>query len=272
MVYTDRRPSDPTQTFAPGDFARLIEQFRETVDLIFNEGIDWTAFLNSFQSLQVEGDYGELSIQAIEKKRDGFVVRVEVPQNANKGDIETKFKLKYETELNLLETKYRCELQAKDREIAIYKQQSTDILEIVKLQASRPITIEAKAVADQSKSDRTIEIKDNRNIKGALYSENSQGSIYTGHNTIYNEASAQSNLAEAAREIQDLLKQLEATNPATSTAEQMLVAAEAVKHIESDRTFKQKAINAAKDGTLEFLKQTPIGAIVAAAIEGWTNA
>lgn len=270
-IYTDRRPSDPTKTFAPGDFARLIEQSRETVDLIFNAGIDWTAFLNSFQSLQVEGDYGELSIQAIEKKRDGFVVRVEVPQNADKGDIETKFKLKYETELKLLETKYRCELQAKDREIAIYKQQNADILELARLAASRPITVETKAIVDQSKSDRVITIENNE-IKGAAYSEETKGPIYTQGNTIYNEASAKSSLAEAAKEIQDLLKQLEATNLTTSTTEQMLVAAEAVKQIESDPTFKQKAINAAKSGTLDFLKQTPIGVIVTAAIESWTNA
>ncbi|MEM9539586.1 MAG: hypothetical protein AAGA60_08745 [Cyanobacteria bacterium P01_E01_bin.42] len=125
-------------------------------------------------------------------------------------------------------------------------------------------------MADQSKSDRVIKIENNQ-IQGAAYSENNKGSIYTQGNTIYNEASAKSSLVDAAKEIQDLLKQLEATNPTTSTTEQMMVATEAIKQIESDPTFKQKAINAAKGGTLEFLKQTPIGAFVAGAIEGWTN-
>lgn len=188
------------------------------------------------------------------------MVRVEVPKNADKGEIETKFKLQYETELKLLETQYRCELQAKDREIAIYKQQSADILELARLAASRPITVETKAMVDQSK-DRTINIK----------TQEIHGSAYTEGNTIYHEASKNPSLTEAAQDIQNLLKQLEATHPTATSLEQMAIATEAVKQIESDPSLKQKAINAAKGGAIEALKQTSIGAIVVAAIEGWTK-
>jgi uncharacterized protein YjbI with pentapeptide repeats len=260
-IYTDRRPSDPSKIFAPGDFARLVQQTNETIDLIFREGVDWNAFLNSFQNLQTEGNYGELSIQAIEKKHDGFVIKLETPEDVDKGEIETNFKLKYETELKLLETKYRSQLQAKDREIEIYKQQNTDILELAKLASSRPITVETRAMVDQSKSDRIIKIK----------TQEIHGSAYTEGNTIYHETLQNPSLVEAAKEIQELLKQLEANNPTTTTSEQMAIATKAVQQIESDPSLKQKAINAVKSSAFEALKQTSIGAIVVAAIEGWTK-
>ena len=218
VVYTDRRPHDPNKTFAPGDLARLVQKSLATVDLIFREGIDWQAFSNSFQGLQIESE-SEISIQAIERKPDGsFVVRVEVLENADKVKIYRSFQAKYDEELKRLEGTYRKELQAKDREIEIYKRENTNLWELVKLGATRPIT-----------------------------------------------------LAHAAKEIQDLLEQLSETYPTTTTKEQRTVAAEAIARIESNPTLRQRVINAAKGGALEALKQTPVGKIVAAAIDGWTK-
>ncbi|MBW4429872.1 MAG: pentapeptide repeat-containing protein [Nostoc desertorum CM1-VF14] len=77
----ERRPSNGN--FALGEFTKLFQKAQETVDLIFNNGIDWQAFLTSFQKLQVECGGEELSIQAIENKNDGaFVIRVNVPTDA----------------------------------------------------------------------------------------------------------------------------------------------------------------------------------------------
>ena len=94
------------------------------------------------------------------------------------------------------------------------------------------------------------------------------GSGYTEGNTnVY--INQPLDLPQAAKEIQDLLDRLQ-TYPTTTTIEQMMVATEAVKQIESNPTLKQKVINAAKAGLIEGLKKSPIGAIVAAIIEGWT--
>ena len=117
-----RSPSDPNRNFQPREFVKLVEKYIETVDLIFKDGIDWRAFLTSFQILQVE--YGEqnVSIQAIEKKSDGaLVIRLNVPSDVDKAEIERRAKESYKTNLKLLETQYRDELQAKGREIKIYK-------------------------------------------------------------------------------------------------------------------------------------------------------
>lgn len=132
----ERRPS--SGSFAPGEFTKLFQQAQATVDLIFNNGIDWQAFLISFQKLQVECGGEELSIRAIENKDDGaFVIRVNVPADANKAEIEKYLKREYELAFVALEQKYQVQLQGKDEQIEIYRKQSADLTELVKLLAGR---------------------------------------------------------------------------------------------------------------------------------------
>jgi uncharacterized protein YjbI with pentapeptide repeats len=142
-----RLPSDPNTIFAPGEFVQLFQKALETVDLIFADGINWQAFFQSFQELRSQYDNDNLSIQAIEKKSDGaFVIRLDVPPEVDKGAIESQAKELYERDRQLLETQYRERLQAKDREIEIYKQQHSSMEEIAKLLATRPIHIESRVV------------------------------------------------------------------------------------------------------------------------------
>ncbi len=92
--FLERRPSDESKIFAPGDFKRLIEKAKETVDLIFNQGIDWSAFLNSFNNLRIEDGYQDLGVKAIEQKDDGtFVVRLNTTNinQVDKGELEKSF-------------------------------------------------------------------------------------------------------------------------------------------------------------------------------------
>lgn len=88
---------------------------------------------------------------------------------------------------------------------------------------------------------------------------------------IINESEHQ-NLAVAAAEIQQLLQQLSQTYSTTTTSEQMIVAAEAIKRIESDPNWKQRVINAAKVGGLaafEKVLDNPVGALISGVIQGW---
>ncbi len=175
--------------------------------MIFTDGIDWKAFLTSFQKLQVECGSSELAIQAIERKTDGaFVVRVEVPPDANKADIEQYLKKEYEIELKAIEDKYRLELNAKDREIEIYKQQNTNIFEIAKLAASRPI---------QNIIDITNKAE-NKSMSDTFNNDLQEANIANFANQVKDNARQQANqynytseqkqtLAEAADQIQKLL-------------------------------------------------------------------
>ena len=78
----------------------------------------------------------------------------------------------------------------------------------------------------------------------------------------------QQNLAQAA-EIQSLIQQLERSYPTKTTAEQMIVATKAIEQIESNPTWKQRAITALKQGGLKVIEKHLIGAFIVGAIKGW---
>jgi hypothetical protein len=77
-------------------------------------------------------------------------------------------------------------------------------------------------------------------------------------------------LQATVKEIQTLVSSLDVTQ-ATPTSEKMRLAGMVIAKIEDKPTFKERAIRAARGGLVEGLKQNPVGAIVAGAIEGWTK-
>ncbi|MDJ0701863.1 MAG: pentapeptide repeat-containing protein [Leptolyngbyaceae cyanobacterium MO_188.B28] len=161
----ERRPS--SGSFAPGEFTKLFEEVLDTIDLIFRNGLDWKAFAYSFKQVQVENEDTELAIQSIENKGDGVVVvKVQAAPDADKEKIHSDFTRNYDLALKAVEEHYKAELKAKEEQIQIYRQQGSDMKEIVGLLASRPINVDVKATADskamQGSSDqsRKIEIGD----------------------------------------------------------------------------------------------------------------
>ena len=191
----ERRPHDPNQNFAPGEFTQLFQQALETVDLIFSDGIDWNAFLTSFKELQDK--YGEenVGVQALEKKSDPtFVVRIEVPPDADKAIIEKSFW-----------QKYKLILEAKDEQIAFYqneieckRQENTELLGIVKTMAEK----------ESSKVNMSFHAP----VNGVA------GNV-EGNQNIYAPEQKQT-LAEAAAEIQQLLTQLQSQGCSQEEAQQ----------------------------------------------------
>jgi uncharacterized protein YjbI with pentapeptide repeats len=167
----ERRPS--SGDFAPGEFTKLFQEVLSTVDLIFRNGVDWKAFVTAFQQVQVENEDTSLEIQSIENKGDGVVVvRVNVPPDADKTKIHSEFNQQYELTLAVMEAKYRAELQAKDGEIAIYREQSTNMWEVIKSQANRPINVkaiaESKSMNNSNDSSRNVNIGDNATVTDSI--------------------------------------------------------------------------------------------------------
>lgn len=157
--HKERRPIQGN--FAAGEFTHLFQKTLETVDLIFSNGIDWQAFLLSFQKIQIKTGILELSLQTIENKNDGtLVIRLSVPNDINKTEIEHALKREYETQLKAIDKIYRYQLQATYEEIATYRHQSIDLIEIVKVMASQAINIEPQHIIDQrSVSDAAAKIQ-----------------------------------------------------------------------------------------------------------------
>ncbi len=279
----ERRPS--SGNFASGDFTTLFRKVLHTVDLVFRDGIDWQAFLVSFQKLQVECGGDELSIQSFENKGDGaFVIRVNVPRGADKAEIE-----KYLKKPDQLE----AQLEAKNEQLA-------NLMEITKLLASRPINVEAtgnKFMPEASQKNVTQNVSTNtgqmqalaagRDVEAKAVTQgntyNQSGNFGIGHMSggeikegakvagVINEAEQQ-NLAEAAAEIQALLKQLEQSYPTDTTAGKMAIATEAIERIDSDPTLTERILSALKAGGISALEQLlnhPAASFVIGALEDW---
>lgn len=188
--HQERRPHGGC--FREGEFTQRFQQTLETVDLFFDDGVDWKAFLTSFQDLQSEYGDDNLAVQGIERKaQSSFEIRLAVPPEADKAEIEKVAYERYEINLKQLEAQYREQLAAKDTDIkryqqknesltdellATYRQQNSDLTELVKLAASRPINVEATAVAENS--NRKTDLRGAQFAGG--FAETVQGNQYGG--------------------------------------------------------------------------------------------
>ena len=102
---------------------------------------------------------------------------------------------------------------------------------------------------------------DNVKMGGGFAGKEYQGDV------INNESS--SNLEEIVNKINQLIEQKSQTNPNNTTSDRFKIVSIVIEPIETNPTWKQKAIKACKQGLLEAMKSNPIGALVAGAIEGW---
>jgi uncharacterized protein YjbI with pentapeptide repeats len=272
----ERRPS--SGEFAPEEFTKLFEEVLNTVDLIFRDGIDWKAFVTAFKTVQVENEGTELAIQSIENKGDGVVVvRVSVTPEANKEKIHSDFTQNYELALKAVEEKYKAELKAKDREIEIYREKSSDMKEIVGLLASRSInvtnqakaTAESKAMNESTDQSRKIEIGNvgrDFNASGQALNLGSIDISGTVTNTI--DKLQESDIPEAP-ELAELLKQLQAAIEAEPnlSEEDKVEALEQVKALaEAGKNPQEGTVQKAAKTATKILKGTVAGLPGAAAL------
>lgn len=80
------------------------------------------------------------------------------------------------------------------------------------------------------------------------------------------------NLAETAKEIQELLEQLSSTYPTTTNKEKTIVVSEAIEIIENNRSLKERFINALQAGVLEAFKELvnhPLVNVLVATYQGF---
>ncbi|NER98613.1 MAG: pentapeptide repeat-containing protein [Symploca sp. SIO1B1] len=261
----ERRPH--TGNFQPGEFTKLFQESLETVDLIFNKGVDWKAFAYSFTNTQVVNENTSLSIQSIENKGDGTVViRVGVPPKANKEKIHDDFMQGYEFAQKALKSEYQARLEDQDKYINqlfnFINQLQQQIGEVPKLMA------EAKKDFHFHAPVGSVSNEGNQaNVGGVVRGD--QKTIQ--HNYA---PEVKQNLAEAHAEIEQLFKQIEQAYPtATPEEKQSALAITLQQEIKQNPTFKARLVNAFKEGGIETLKVlfAPIGIPIEMA-RGWIEA
>lgn len=162
----ERRPHDPTQFFNAGDFTKLVQRALNTADLFFLNGINWEAFAYSFQKLQVEAGTTNISISSIESRSDSdFVVRVSVPLEFDKAEIQRFIEKHYQIALKAFEEK----LQLKEEQLEQYRRENTNLWSMVQVLANKSTTIEINTQATVNSDNQS---------KNVIY--NQQGAKFGG--------------------------------------------------------------------------------------------
>ena len=148
----ERRPN--RGEFGPGEFAKLFQEALNTVDLIFRNGLDFSALLAALKQAQSEHPDTELSIRSIENRGDGLVlVKVDVPKTADRELLHKDLSDGYTTALNALEARYQAELSAKEEQIEIYRQHQQDIRELTRLLGPAPLHQPSAPAASNSSAE-----------------------------------------------------------------------------------------------------------------------
>ncbi|MGK7920995.1 MAG: pentapeptide repeat-containing protein [Trichodesmium sp.] len=222
IIYTERYPQQENTNLEPRDFAKLVKKIKETVNLIFCNGINWQAFLTVYEQLKVELGADLWLIKAIENQEDGtLIVRIKAPSELDKKKIEQSFAEKYQTELDAI----NLELEEETKIGQDLQYDKTNLCEIIKLLAQ------------------------------------------VNHNEV-----EEKKLAETVAEIQQLLKNLEKSNPIETIADQMTVAAQAIEIVENNSTLKQRVIDGLKSEGTEAFKEAldnAVANVLVAAFQGW---
>ncbi len=280
-----RKPDNREEVFEDGDFGDFIKPIFDTLDLYHNQGVDPRAIAISWKELTEKNSDARLQFASMEVKgQDNLLLRLKADPKADLSQLNAEYFETYNQIKALAEADSQKLLEEKDNRIQQLENMVNTALNRPALYAE---TYNHQGDLEMAGEKRDIEINNgnyNENIKGNYYEQSgnfgighmSGGEIKDGAKVagIINEAENQ-NLASAAQEIQQLLEQLAATNPTTTSREKMIVVGEAVDRIENNPTLKSKVINALKSGGTEAFKEAvnhPLVNILVATIEGWQDA
>ncbi|NER29409.1 MAG: pentapeptide repeat-containing protein [Symploca sp. SIO1C4] len=266
-----RKPDNKKEVFKDGEFADFIAPLVKTLDLYHTDGVDPRAVAIAFQDLIEKNPEAEIEIISMEKRgknKDKFLIRAETVKDANHSELSQEYFDKYTYVKALSPEAVEQLLAEKDNQIRWFQGQ-------ISFAIKKP-NIQAHSYHQQGDSNMNensgINTGGGNYIHGNYTENTGRDRIGTVKGDIINAAQPKTNLAEAAAEIEQLLKQLENSYPTTTISEQMLVAAEVVKRIESNPNLKKRVVYALKEGGLAAFEKAidnPIGAFVVGAIKGW---
>jgi regulator of protease activity HflC (stomatin/prohibitin superfamily) len=258
---------------------KLASDAPDLISLPLPEGVNWKAIEQSLL-IVIEQEDIELKVQSISQRDDGvMVIQVKVPSDANKEKILEELIRNYESSVQAIEARYRAELRGKEEQLSIYRQHYSTLEGFIHTLANRPpalppITIETKATSGNQQTGNNTEDRRIGEVtmanEGDTYSVGQAGAVgryaRSDNNTFYQSEQKQT-LAEAAREIQQLLKQLEQTNPTATEAEKI-----AYVNDETTPSFKRRAVSALQAGgeaAIEEFLDNPYVNVGKAIVKGW---
>ncbi|MFG6097330.1 pentapeptide repeat-containing protein [Leptothoe sp. ISB3NOV94-8A] len=267
-----RKPDDWNKTFADGEFSDFIAPMVETLDLYHNQAVDPRAVAIAYHDLQQNHPEAEMEIVSMEKRgknRDKLLLRAETDPQADLSELNSQYFERYDYLLTLPPEALQALLIEKDKQVKMLARMVDTAID----RPSQTFVSQYHNQGDVNMSEQGSNAPkyDLRNAQFAGgFAETVKGDQVGG--TINNQASKTPSLAEAAAEIQALLKQLEQTAPAETMTEKMTLATQAIAQIEANPTFKQRAVAALTAGGMKAFESAidhPVAAFVVGAIDEW---
>ena len=139
----------------------------------------------------------------------------------------------------------------------------------IKIKDNTKSLLDADAIYSKSNEENKMTGGRNINIGSGNYNERIEGDYIQGN---YYNAPQKQNLAEAAKEIQELLKQLDKSYDTSTYSGKVQVASETIKTIENNPELKARIISALKVGSVKAFEQFlnhPAASFVIGALEDW---
>ncbi|MGI0481645.1 hypothetical protein ACN4EE_12735 [Geminocystis sp. CENA526] len=103
----------------------------ESVDLIFDEGINWSAFLNSFNHLKSENDHN-LLVESI--KQSDQIMMIGIKTSRNKEEIESSFWQLYRSIID-------NQIKFLEEQLKFNQQQNNNLIKIIEVMAEKENTL-----------------------------------------------------------------------------------------------------------------------------------
>ncbi|MEO0455954.1 MAG: pentapeptide repeat-containing protein [Cyanobacteria bacterium P01_A01_bin.114] len=253
-----RKPDAWDTNFEPGEFTDFITPLINTLDLYHNQTVDPRIVAVAFNELRENNPDSQLEVISMErrgKRRDKFLFRAEAAPQANLAELHAQYFDRYQELLALPPQTLVAILMEKES-------QTTLLANMVSTAVNRS-NIYAKNYQNQGGTvSNTPQI--NQTFQGPV--SGVAGNVQ-GDQTVY--APERQSLADAAAQIQQLLRQLATTNPAATEVDQKAFVTAALPP-----NAKQRLIKALKQGgktALSELLDNVYVNVAVAAIEGWAG-
>ncbi|NEN88592.1 MAG: hypothetical protein F6K48_06535 [Okeania sp. SIO3H1] len=281
-----RKPADEDKNFEEGEFAEFIKPLVNTLDLYHNQGVDPRIAAYSFEKLQKDHPEAEIKMRSMEvrgENNDKLLIRAETTSEADHSVLDKEYFNTYNELKALSPEQLRAVLAQREKDIQWFKG-------VLSAAVNRPgVNIENYSNQGDTKMSESSgdqihaqEIHGAVSIKGEIYGSASSGGEIYGFagkgeikdskiaHTIYE--SQEQNLAQAAKDIQELLAQLDETYPSDTTMDRMKIATEVITQIDNNPTKAERILSAIKSGgvaAVEQLLNHPASTFVIAALEDW---
>ncbi|NES63814.1 MAG: pentapeptide repeat-containing protein [Okeania sp. SIO2D1] len=282
-----RKPVDEDKYFEEGEFVEFIKPLVNTLDLYHNQGVDPRIAAYSFEKLQRDHPEAEIKMRSMEirgENNDKLLIRAETTSEADHSVLDKEYFNTYNELKALSPEQLRAVLAQREKDIQWFKG-------VLSAAVNRPgVNIENysnQGSTNMSESSgEQIHAHEIHGVVGDVGEIGAVGNTGGNYGVVGNKAdikdsakvagtiyeSQEQNLAQAAKDIQELLAQLDETYPSDTTMDRMKIATEVITQIDNNPTKAQRILSAIKSGgvaAVEQLLNHPASSFVIAALEDW---